>query len=472
MENEQNTRQSRLSLPLPVPTLIPAEGGKGAGDTAERRPVETTTGSASSEPGPDGIIEETGAALSGFCRVGRLSGCGGIACHSHRRKLPDLKRLQARKMETVGHLACGIVHDFNNILTAIIGYGHMALMGMPGDDPLRMHVQCMLDGADRAAQLTNDLLLFSRKQIRERKPVDLNDIVAKMEKFLRKIIGEDIDYVTTREQGPIPVLADGHQLEQVLMNLVTNARDAMPRGGRLQVTTERVFVDDESVTTLGPGKPSRCALITVSDTGHGMDPEVLSRIFDPFFTTKEVGKGTGLGLSVVYGIVRQHDGFIRVQSDPGKGTSFRIYLPLIAGEEVRDRAAPVEEVPVRGTETILLAEDDGMVRKLAKALLTEFGYSVFEAVDGEDAVRKFMENREAVDLLMLDIVMPKMNGKEAYDEIRRMKPDVKVIFASGYAAETVMHKGLLESGLPVITKPVTPVELARRVRSVLDGAAQ
>jgi PAS domain S-box-containing protein len=383
------------------------------------------------------------------------------------RKLEDQLR-HSLKLESIGTLAGGIAHDFNNILTAIIGYGHMALMAMPEDDPRQMYVKCMLDGTDRAAQLTKDLLLFSRKQISERKPVDLNEVVERMEKFLRKVIREDIGYTTILNPDTSPVLADGHQLEQVLMNLVTNARDAMPDGGVISVTTETFSMNEEFIAAHGYGRPGNYALLTVSDTGSGMKEEVLKRIFDPFFTTKEVGKGTGLGLSVVYGIIKQHEGFINVYSEPGTGTTFRIYLPLITVKTIETVKDHEEESPARGTETILVAEDDTMVRNLTKAILPEFGYTVIEAADGEDAVRKFIENSDTINLLLFDIIMPKMNGKEAYDEIRRMRPDIKVIFASGYASETIMQKGLLDHGIPLISKPVSPRQLVQKIRSVLD----
>lgn len=383
------------------------------------------------------------------------------------RKLEEQLR-HSLKLESIGTLAGGIAHDFNNILTAIIGYGHMALMAMPEDDPRQMYVKCMLDGTDRAAQLTKDLLLFSRKQVSERKPVDLNEVVERMEKFLRKVIREDINYTTILNPDTLPVLADGHQLEQVLMNLVTNARDAMPDGGVVSVTTETFPINEEFISAHGYGRPGNYALLAVSDTGVGMTEEIRKRIFDPFYTTKEVGKGTGLGLSVVYGIIKQHDGFINVYSEPGTGTTFRIYLPLLNVKVMETSADRVEESPMRGTETILVAEDDTMVRNLAMAVLPEFGYTVIEATDGEDAVRKFMENMETIDLLLFDIIMPKMNGKEAYHKISRIRPDIKVIFASGYASETILQKGLLDHGIPLISKPVSPRQLVQMIRSVLD----
>jgi PAS domain S-box-containing protein len=376
---------------------------------------------------------------------------------------------QAQKMESVGTLAGGIAHDFNNILSAIIGYGHVALMKMAQDDPQRLNIESMLEAADRAAHLTKDLLLFSRKRVGERKPVDLNEVVGKVDKFLKRIIGEDIECETVRHGTPIPVHADSQQIEQVLMNLATNARDAMPRGGTFTVRTEQVHLNESFTAAHGFGKPGAYGTITVSDTGKGMDEETRKRLFEPFFTTKEVGKGTGLGLAVVYGIIKQHDGFINVYSEPGTGTTFRIYLPIIASAGREGAKAHREEAPGRGTETILLAEDDKSVRNIVNVCLAEFGYTVIEAVDGEDAVRKFTENMDHIHLLLFDLIMPKMNGKEAYDEVRKIKPGVKIIFASGYAPDILQQKASLENGASLIFKPFSPFELARKVRSALDG---
>jgi len=392
-----------------------------------------------------------------------------------KRDLTEHRKLEeqlqhAQKMESIGTLAGGIAHDFNNILSAIIGYGQFSLLKMPADDPLRHNIESMLEAADRAARLTRELLLFSRKQPTDKKPVDLNLVVAKVEKFLRKVIGEDIMYNTVIHEAPLPVLADEHQLEQVLMNLATNARDSMPKGGTLTVATENILFDSEFVSANSYLVPGPYALITVSDTGEGMDEATRQRIFEPFFTTKEVGKGTGLGLAVTYGIIKQHDGYINVYSEPGGGATFRIYLPLIpqpdAGEEP---PALQEETPVGGTETILLAEDDEDVRVLTKRLLTEFGYTVIEAVDGADAVSKFTENSAAIDLILSDLIMPKMNGKEAVDEIRKIRPDIKVIFSSGYTPDTIQQKVVLTDSCHLIAKPVSPRELLRKVRSMLDG---
>jgi two-component system NtrC family sensor kinase len=374
----------------------------------------------------------------------------------------------AQKMESIGTLAGGVAHDFNNILTTIIGYGTFALLKMAPDDPKRHYIQHMLDASDRAAHLTKDLLLFSRKQVFNKKPVELNLVVAKVEKFLRRVIGEDIEFKTIPVNSPLPVLADDYQLEQVLMNLATNARDAMPRGGTLTVTTEQVVLNEKFVAAQNFGTPGPYALITVTDTGCGMDETTRLRIFEPFFTTKEVGKGTGLGLAVAYGIIKQHDGYINVYSEPGTGTTFRIYLPLIPAKIREECRALPEEASVGGTETILLAEDDEYVRAMTRSVLTDFGYTIIEAVNGADAVSKFTEHNESIDLLLLDLIMPKVNGKEALDEIRQIRPGIKAIFSSGYAPDTIRQKAALADGVHLIAKPASPTELLRKVRQVLD----
>lgn len=401
------------------------------------------------------------------------SGCLTRIVHTIRditeqRKLEEQLR-HSQKMESVGTLAGGVAHDFNNILTAIIGYGSLTHMKMAADDPLRHNIESMLEAADRAAQLTKELLLFSRKHAIDKKSVDLNAVVARVEKFLIKVIGEDIEYKTVLKEAPLTVLADQYQLEQVLMNLVTNARDSMPQGGILTVTTATVSLDREFITSHGYGKPGAYAQIAVTDTGTGMNGATQLRIFEPFFTTKEVGKGTGLGLAVTYGIVKQHDGYITVYSEPGSGTTFRIYLPIISAEEQETSLAELAEVAIGGTETILLAEDDKAVRELTNSVLAEHGYTVIMALDGVDAVTKFEENSQAIDLLLLDINMPRMNGKDAFDVIQKIRPGIKAIFSSGYASETIRQKVSLADSIRLISKPISPKELLKEVRKMLDN---
>jgi len=384
------------------------------------------------------------------------------------KKLEDQLR-QAQKMESIGTLAGGIAHDFNNILTVIKGFGEITLMRMSADDSLRLNIEQMVAAAERASNLTKDLLLFSRKQICDRRSVDLNEVVRNVENFLVRVIGEDIVCTTALADKSLPVDADAHQIEQVLVNLATNSRDAMSNGGDFMVATEHIILDDSFIAAHGYGCPGAYAMVSVTDTGSGMDNDTRRHIFEPFFTTKEVGKGTGLGMAVVYGIVKQHDGYIDVYSEPGKGTTFRIYLPIISWETKKDTSQITLEQPERGTETILLAEDDESVRNLTVAILENFGYEVIVALDGEDAVHKFLENGERIKLLLFDLIMPKKSGKEAYDEIREIKPDIKVIFASGYSPEILRRQGLDSDNILFSSKPYSPADLLRKVRTLLDN---
>ena len=348
----------------------------------------------------------------------------------------ELQLRHAQKMEAVGQLTGGIAHDFNNILTAIIGFAHLVLMKQKSDDPLRTFVEHILSAAERATHLTQSLLTFSRKQISNPKAVDLNGIVQRVQKLLTKLAGEDVEIVLVQADEVLTVMVDSGQVEQVLMNLAANARDAMPSGGRLVLESRRIELDSSFLQTHSYGKPGSYALLSLSDTGAGMDEQTVKRIFEPFYTTKEVGRGTGLGLSIVYGIMKQHNGYVNVYSESGHGTTFKLYFPLTAVVAQEQKAE--ELVPYRGgTETILLAEDDPEVRRLTKAVLGEFGYQIVEATDGDEAVRLFGEHQDSVDLLILDVIMPKRNGREVYAAVRVMKPDAKVLFMSGYTANIV-----------------------------------
>ncbi len=385
---------------------------------------------------------------------------------TEKKKLEDQLR-HVQKMDAIGQLAGGVAHDFNNILTAIMGYGNILQMKMSADDPLRAFVDSILMSSEKAANLTQSLLAFSRKQIINPKPVRLSEIIKRVEKLLLRIIGEDIELNSRISEEEMTVLADSGQIEQVLMNLATNARDAMPDGGSLTITTEPVKLDRGYTKTHAYAKSGMYALIEISDTGVGIDRKTQERIFEPFFTTKETGKGTGLGLSIVYGIVKQHNGYINVYSEPGRGTTFKIYLPMIKSEvEEAETADPAP--PKGGTETLLVAEDNTEVRRLAKAVLEDFGYSVIEAVDGQDAIEKFREHRDEVRMLVLDVLMPNKNGKEAYDEIRKERPDIKVLFSSGYSRDIVEKKGILSGRVNFISKPLSPRELLEKVREILD----
>jgi PAS domain S-box-containing protein len=397
---------------------------------------------------------------------GKPSVVGTLLDITEHSKLEEQLR-QAQKMEAVGQLAGGIAHDFNNMLTTIIGFGSLMRMNMSKDDPLMSYVEQILTSSEKAANLTQSLLAFSRKQIISPKPVNLNEIIRGVEKLILRLIGEDIEIKSKLIDKDLIIMADAGQIEQVLMNFAANARDAMPRGGRLVITTEIVKLDNEFIKTHGYGKPGIYAVISVADTGMGMDENTKERIFEPFFTTKELGRGTGLGLAIVYGIIKQHDGYINVYSELGKGTTFKIYLPVIESEieniELEEYAAPAG-----GSETILVAEDDADVSKLIKTILEGYGYKVIEAVDGEDAVFKFIENKDKVQILILDVIMPKKHGREAYEEIKKISPDIKAVFMSGYTADIINKKGILEEGIDFISKPILPDDLLRKVREVLD----
>jgi len=386
---------------------------------------------------------------------------------SDRKRLEDQLR-HVQKMEAVGTLAGGIAHDFNNILTAIIGYGTLLQMKMGEQDPLRTFVDQILTSTERAANLTQSLLAFSRKQVINLQPIALNTLVNRVKNLISRLIGEEITVVFSLADVPMTIRADAGQIEQVLMNLATNARDAMPQGGLLNIQTRPLELDNDFIKVHGFGKVGRYALLSVTDTGMGMDEKTRNRVFEPFFTTKEVGKGTGLGLSIVYGIVKQHDGYITVESEPGKGTTFWLYLPLVIAT-LEEAKLSRNGVPEGGRATILVAEDDDGVRNLARAVLEGFGYTVIAAVNGDDALMQFAEHKDEVQLLLLDVIMPKKSGKTVYDEIAKTHPGIKVLFTSGYAKEIIHQKGILENRYNFISKPVSPGDLLQKVKEVLDA---
>jgi PAS domain S-box-containing protein len=369
------------------------------------------------------------------------------------RSLEDQLR-HAQKMEAVGVLAGGVAHDFNNLLSAIVAFASLLRHELPAASAGQGHVAEILSTAERAAGLTRSLLAFSREQPVTIAPLDVGELVGGFKNMLGRLLSEKVEVKVRLAPAPLVVGGDRGQLEQVLLNLATNARDAMPGGGTLEIATERATLE------AGELPAGEHALVTVSDTGTGMDAATLSRIFEPFFTTKEVGRGTGLGLSIVYGIVKRHGGLIRVASEPGKGARFSIYLPLVAAPP----AARNTPVPLRGgAETILLAEDEAPVRRSLRLLLEEYGYTVLEATDGADAVRVFGENEARIRLVICDLLMPRMNGREAADEIRRIRPGTRVIFVSGYG------EGVLAEGDPtkVLAKPVQLPHLLSRIRAEL-----
>ena len=374
--------------------------------------------------------------------------------------------LQAQKMEAIGTLAGGVAHDFNNILTTIIGFGSLLQMDMDEGGTRKVYVDQILSASHKAANLTQGLLAFSRKQRMELKANKVGQVIGSMEKLLRRLLTEDIDLDVRLGEGEAIIMSDASQIDQVLINLATNARDAMPKGGKLTIQAGRVEVERQVSTAHGFVAPGSYVVITVTDTGTGMSEQTIEKIFEPFFTTKEAGKGTGLGLSIVYGIVKQHEGYIKVISEPGRGTAFHLYFPASIAKA--EDSTPVREDIEGGTETILIAEDNGQLRALIKEVLERKGYGVIEAADGDDAVEKFKERRDEIDLLILDVVMPRKNGKEAYEEIARLKPDARVCFTSGYTGDVVLGKGIRDESVDYISKPLSPNDLLLKVRQVLD----
>jgi PAS domain S-box-containing protein len=386
------------------------------------------------------------------------------------RTLLEEQLRQSQKMESLGTLAGGIAHDFNNILMVISGYCTLLKNKIGGDPECDRHLNPILSSTEKAAQLTQSLLAFSRKQVINPKPVDLNEVVDGMGQLLRRLIGEDIELLTHREAQRLTVMADRSQMEQILLNLVANARDAMPGGGTISIATAMVTLSQREMLLKHQfKKPGKYAVLSVSDTGSGMDAATLQRIFEPFYSTKPVGQGTGLGLAIVHGIVKQHDGDIGVYSEPGKGTTFKIHLPLLHDPQENDETTTLPEA-VGGTETIILGEDDEQVRQWLTDVLTQAGYTVIEAGNGEELVDRFREAAQ-VDLVVLDVVMPKKNGREALDEIKTTRPDIKALFISGYTADIIHRKGILDQSLNFLSKPITREVLLHKIREVLAQEA-
>lgn len=376
---------------------------------------------------------------------------------------------QTQKMEAIGQLAGGIAHDFNNILTALVGYGNLLKMKAGEDPKLKGYAEQVLALCDKAANLTQGLLKFSRKQILNPQVMDLNGFIRGLENVLMKVTGPDIELKTDYfSDKSLTVLVDPVQMEQVLMNLVTNAKEAMPGKGKVTIVTGLTEINDEFIKSHHYGKAGDYAFISFEDTGAGMDEATQKRIFEPFFTTKEVGKGTGLGLSIVYGIIKQHAGYIIVEGQPGVGTRFRIYLPVAEAAMNEKNLLSNYSAPKGGKEMILLAEDEMAVRGLVSTLLSEFGYKVIVASDGEDAVSQFIKNREGVHLLICDMAMSGKGGKGVSEEIRRIRPDVKVLFISEYRPDMSGVSAVIKEGFDFVLKPVAPTDLLKKVRDILD----
>jgi PAS domain S-box-containing protein len=397
--------------------------------------------------------------------AGRTAFIGGIGIDiTERRQLEDQLR-QSQKMEAIGRLAGGVAHDFNNLLTIISGYGRMVLDDLGLRHKLRGRVEEVLNAADRAAILTSQLLAFSRRQVVQPKLLELNHLISNLEKMLCRVIGEHIELKTILSPSLGRVKADGGQLEQVIMNLSVNARDAMPEGGTLVIETSMVPWRKESDL---PDSPRPCVRLSVRDTGMGMDTNTLSHLFEPFFTTKDRGKGTGLGLSTVYGIVRQHGGEIRVESSPGAGATFDIYLPAAEETPVVESGAAAAETVAKGTETVLLVEDEVVVRRLAKEILKHHGYRVLEAADAREALRIAQQERGPIHLLLTDVIMPLMSGRELVEQLRQSRPETRVIYMSGYTDDVLAYRGDLGSDINFLQKPFAPEALAKKVREALE----
>jgi PAS domain S-box-containing protein len=421
-------------------------------------------------------IRKDGAVIWGRLTVSLVRSQGGERPFTIRmvEDITEQKRLesnflQVQKMETVGQLAGGIAHDFSNLLTVIKGYSQLSLSDLREGDPLKRNMEEVQRATERAMDLTRQLLAFSRRQVMDMKVLDLNAILTDLSRMLRYIIGEDIELITVLAKDLGRVKTDPGQIEQVILNLVVNARDAMPSGGTLTIETSNVELDEDYARTHLQVTPNRYIRLSVSDTGCGMTPEVMERIFEPLFTTKGKGKGTGLGLSTVYGIVKQSGGHIWAYSEPGQGSAFKIYLPRV--EEEIDRVSRRKETgPVsRGNETVLLVEDDLSVRGLASRVLREYGYTILEATDGGEAMRLGQDHlNEKIHLLLTDVVMPQMGGKELLKQFKTLHPEIKVLFMSGYTDHAVTHHPGFNPGEPFLGKPFSPTALARKVREVLD----
>lgn len=398
--------------------------------------------------------------------------------HSIERKALELEHvaleeqlLQAQKLESVGQLAGGIAHDFNNLMTPIIGYAQMGLTSLPKENRERLYLEEILKAADRATNLIQQLLAFSRRQVIEMKVVNLNDLLVNINLMLERLIGEDVELVMLPSESIGAVKVDPTQIEQVIVNLAVNARDAMPEGGTLIIETTNVEFHEEDLKNHPDMTAGRYVMMAVSDTGNGMSEEVQSHIFEPFYTTKEKGKGTGLGLSTCYGIIAQNEGNIWVYSEIGSGTTFKVYLPILKGahQSFAQPDKPLSNVLPRGTETVLLVEDEAQVRELTARILKQQGYTVLEAANGVEALSVASQHPNGdIDLLLTDVVMPLIGGRELSTKLKNIHPEVKVIYTSGYTDEAVIRHGMLEPGTDFVQKPYSLAGLTQKIRSVLD----
>lgn len=445
----------------PIVACLALSAGSAAGNGAARHPQAGKTfdvlwwpisGAAGRPGGTVHIVKDVTAEL---------------AARKEREELAERLKLSQR-LEAVGRLAGGVAHDFNNLLSVILGYAAFAAKELHASDPIRGHIVEIQTAGQRAAALTRQLLAFSRKQVLEPEVLDLNRVLAGIESMLRRLLREDIDVEVHPGAELGGVLADPGQLEQVIVNLAVNARDAMPAGGKLTIATENVELDDAYASRHVAVRPGRFVLLSVSDTGEGMDAATRERIFEPFFTTKENGKGTGLGLATVYGIVKQSGGNIWVYSEPGYGSTFKVYLPRVDAPAVEAAHSPAP-VATGGDETVLLVEDEDAVRRLAERILRGEGYAVLTAANGGEALLVSEQRRGKIDLLLTDVVMPRMSGRELAERLAKESPGLKVLYMSGYTDDAIVHHGVLDPGTRFIGKPFSAAELARKVREALDA---
>lgn len=391
----------------------------------------------------------------------------GIARNISEQKILKEQLYQSQKMEAIGRLTGGIAHDFNNMLTTIIGNAEIALKGIEKESPLREAVEDIKQAGQKAANLTRQLLAFSRRQILQTEVFNINEVVGDMHKILQRLIGEDILLEKRLYADLGMVEADRGQIEQIIMNLAVNARDAMPESGKLTIETLNIELDEGYASSHYPATPGEYVMLSLSDTGIGMSKEIRDQIFDPFFTTKEKGKGTGLGLSIVYGIVKQSKGYIWVYSEPGKGTSFKIYLPRVNRADSPKRKGKIRDESSYASETILVVEDDPMIIKAVNKVLTSCGYMVLHAIDGQEAICISEEHKGVIHLLLTDVIMPGMGGRELAESLKEKRPDIKVLYMSGYTDNTIVHHGVLENGLSFIQKPFTSNSLLKKVEEML-----
>ena len=401
--------------------------------------------------------------------AGTVNGFITVAADVTEHKSLERQLQQSQRLEAVGRLAGGVAHDFNNLLTVITGYGYMLLADLAQQAAPRSNVDEILKAVDRASALTVQLLAFSRRQIAQPKIIDVNDLVLNMDKMLRRVIGEDIELVTALSPDAGKVHADSGQLEQVIMNLVVNSRDALPEGGRITIETANATLDQAYARTHLKVKAGEYVMLSVLDTGHGMDEETRAHIFEPFFTTKEQGKGTGLGLAQVYGIVKQSGGEISVTSELNSGTRIQIYLPRIFGKVSADETRDTDTDLLAGTETVLLVEDEDDVRRLVYEVLEQHGYTVLPAAQPQEAIEICRSYRGRIDLLLTDVVMPHMGGRDLAERVAWIRPDMKVLYMSGYTEDTMLGASIGESGVAFLRKPFTPVVLTRKIREVLEA---